>query len=592
CRAECYFPIDIQGTYLLQQSNGQNGITYSEVVIDSDSIPPWGHCHKRRGVPGVILRDPTGVMDCMRCLHLSVKSDNVIHIQAEGLGKCYITEEAARENCPDGNSKHNYELFILYRKEPAKGVFCPFTGRFRVNSYQKDGQESRCLAPRAQFSEVSNCPRGDHFSVKFRSCSFPDRSEKFMCLGDWDSNNSEDRYVALMDTSHDDPKRPKYRCGMYRQDSATGRVYMSLTSDSTCNVLSAHNGYETFMLSPMDQEPLPSIVERAQCVFPEYAQGPWGDQVNIDEGTMVLRDSKNGFSTQTIRCVLQGSDRYPVHMISQCGDETYACVKFQRRSATVIEFQFGTSESAPVKNLCSDERFASSEWITQGRNPAMQQSQSGGCPIVGDYTGSIPGAIGLCARIASDCNNPDIMFYTVYNCENSTHIYEEREYNCLGNWDEDGITYSFTHRRDVHEFQCFSGKIIRGGEEAYIREAGESCSRGEDPFIFGMRVTRYSTCSNILSHLGPALQPASKPNSPRNRLQKPAFHQPSTEKPFHDSTDPYWYRPVSTKPWKRIETHPIDSDHVNEIPSAAGQLVRLNSCLLMLTAVIVSKRFL
>lgn len=35
-----------------------------------------------------------------------------------------------------------------------------------------------------------------------------------MCLGDWDSNNSEDRYVALMDTSHDDPKRPKYRCGV------------------------------------------------------------------------------------------------------------------------------------------------------------------------------------------------------------------------------------------------------------------------------------------------------------------------------------------------------------------------------------------
>lgn len=56
--------------------------------------------------------------------------------------------------------------------------------------------------------------------------------------------------------------------------------------------------------------------------------------------------------------------------------------------------------------------------------PAVQQSQSGGCPIVGDYTGTIPGAIGLCARIASDCNNPDIMFYTVYNCENSTHIYE------------------------------------------------------------------------------------------------------------------------------------------------------------------------
>lgn len=105
---------------------------------------------------------------------------------------------------------------------------------------------------------------------------------------------------------------------LYRQDPATGRVYMSLAADSTCHVVSAHNGYETFMLGPIEPEPLPPIVERAQCTFPEFTQGPWGDQVNIDEGTMIMRDPKNDFSTQTIRCLLQGQDdRFPVHSISQ-----------------------------------------------------------------------------------------------------------------------------------------------------------------------------------------------------------------------------------------------------------------------------------
>ncbi|OQR74250.1 hypothetical protein BIW11_03449 [Tropilaelaps mercedesae] len=192
------------------------------------------------------------------------------------------------------------------------------------------------------------------------------KDEDFICLGDWEGARGDERFVALMDTSGD-PKRPKYRCGLYRQDPATGRVYMSLAADSTCHVVSAHNGFETFMLAPIEPEPLPPIVERAQCTFPEFTQGPWGDQVNIDEGTMVMRDPKNDFSTQTIRCLLQGQDnRFPVYSISQCGEETYACVKFQRRSQTVVEFQFGTTDPAPVENLCADQRFSDSEWVTQG----------------------------------------------------------------------------------------------------------------------------------------------------------------------------------------------------------------------------------
>lgn len=51
-------------------------------------------------------------------------------------------------------------------------------------------------------------------------------------------------------------------------------------------------------------------------------------------------------------------------------------------------------------------------------------AQSTPCPIMGDYTGEVPGSSGLCAKVASDCNNPDIMFHSVSSCENRSHVYE------------------------------------------------------------------------------------------------------------------------------------------------------------------------
>ena len=41
---------------------------------------------------------------------------------------------------------------------------------------------------------------------------------------------------------------------------------------------------------------------------------------------------------------------------------------------------------------------------------------------VGEYTGVIPDADGLCARSYTDCNNPEVMFYTVYSCNNQTEV--------------------------------------------------------------------------------------------------------------------------------------------------------------------------
>ena len=52
--------------------------------------------------------------------------------------------------------------------------------------------------------------------------------------------------------------------------------------------------------------------------------------------------------------------------------------------------------------------------------------------FTGEYTGVIPGTEGLCATLNSDCNNPEIMFYTIFNGFNRTEVFEEREYQSLG----------------------------------------------------------------------------------------------------------------------------------------------------------------
>ena len=87
----CYFPIEYQGTFMMQNtisvntSSGASTVSYSEITVEADSIPPWGRCYRRRGNT-VFLVDSSGPEDCIRCLHLTLKTLNVIQIHAEG--KC------------------------------------------------------------------------------------------------------------------------------------------------------------------------------------------------------------------------------------------------------------------------------------------------------------------------------------------------------------------------------------------------------------------------------------------------------------------------------------------------------------------------
>ena len=81
----------------------------------------------------------------------------------------------------------------------------------------------------------------------------------------------------------------------------------------------------------------------------------------------------------------------------------------------------------------------------------------------------------------------------------STHIknvhryFTEREYQCLGQWQEDGLIYTYTERRDMIGYECFVGLITAKGD-IHLREAGHNCERGQDPLREGMRLTQVSKC--------------------------------------------------------------------------------------------------
>jgi len=61
----------------------------------------------------------------------------------------------------------------------------------------------------------------------------------------------------------------------------------------------------------------------------------------------------------------------------------------------------------------------------------------------------------------------------------------------LGQWQEDGLIYTYTERRDMIGYECFVGLITAKGD-IHLREAGHNCERGQDPLRDGMRLTQVS----------------------------------------------------------------------------------------------------
>ena len=62
----------------------------------------------------------------------------------------------------------------------------------------------------------------------------------------------------------------------------------------------------------------------------------------------------------------------------------------------------------------------------------------------------------------------------------------------MGQWTEEKRLYALTYRRDIKTYECFVGVLDEGGAVVYIKEAGATCSRGIQPQVLGMKLTRES----------------------------------------------------------------------------------------------------
>ena len=505
----CYFPAVYQGEYVSQavgavprdQPLSSPIISYSTISVLYDSIPVWGYCHKRIG-SNVILMDDTGGITCYRCFHLSLRSSNVLQIHTRGIDTCFTTEEAAQDTCVSSLEMYDTSVseVMMYRTkgflgEPAVSpTYCPFNGAYSFTYSINDGSETQLECDRP-VSTISDCPYGFGFNLQFRQCSFGPKDISFHCLGDWDGQHGE-RYVALMDTEAtltSIQEKPRYRCAIYKEDPVTGKIRMALSSDSTCvsQLHSADRGYETLVLHPNPQPSWPQHLT-SSCIFPEWLQGKW-EHLDFDGDTVIYKDHRT-FKTYTGKCVPHNTgheDRFLLYTRTQCGDEEYKCMWVKERGVNTMEVQVSlyTSETHN-DSLCGHENFQERTWTTQGR---IDISETAPYMFTGEYTGVIPDTEGLCAKLYSDCNNPEIMFYTIFNCFNRTEVFEEREYQCLGQWEEDGVIYTYTERRDMDGYECFVG-VERKKGEIFLQEAGNNCERGQEPIRYGMRMSRVAQC--------------------------------------------------------------------------------------------------
>ncbi|XP_043225556.1 uncharacterized protein LOC122383317 [Amphibalanus amphitrite] len=569
--SDCFFPFEYHGTYAVQRAPNE----YSEVMIEINKMLPYGACHTRVD-NNLILQDMSN--GCLRCFHLAIRSANVLQLHTRDpqsscathidstLKLCPTVEEMSSLRTTANSTVHELMLYKVRsptNEEHKHPVYCPISGRFSFSYDIDDGTESVTECANSD-SQISNCPLGFGLHLNFNGCSFrPNLNMTFECLGDW-RDSSGNSFVALLDTGAADDKRPRYRCAMYRKEASTGRIYVALSSDSSCHrhLESATRGYERLVLQPADTRPWPLAVRQATCTLPDWAQGVW-QHSHVDGDTMVYKDAKN-FKTHTTRCVAQhDQEKFVIYSRSQCGEESYKCIWLKYRGTNVMEFQIGSSPSDKADDdLCADHWFLETDWITQGKEKPMEESP---CPVSGEYQGVIPDTDDqLGAKLYSDCSSPGIMFYSVLSRGNHSHIYEEREYRCLGTWHEGDVMYTYTQRRDVLLYECFAGRVMADGR-VFIGEAGtdESCRRRIDPTRTGMLIDQIAPCysteetggeprkSSIPPPLPVPTQTAdTTPELPRRRPDRPA----STDRP----------------PWDPITARPGDEDDSGAGGSGGG----------------------
>ena len=79
----------------------------------------------------------------------------------------------------------------------------------------------------------------------------------------------------------------------------------------------------------------------------------------------------------------------------------------------------------------------------------------------------------------------------------------DREYLCLGEWEEDGLLYTYTRRTHNPRHECFVGRVtfhhlhshlitpqVENGGRILLAEGGPNCRRGLRVDMFGMELSK------------------------------------------------------------------------------------------------------
>ena len=523
--ADCYFPVEMQGEFMTQWKESQD-IAYTSISLTYNSVPSWGICHSRHK-DNVILRDTnsrTG-SECFRCIRIRQRSINVNQVHVRDLNQCYDSEAEAMASCPTEVevTQRSVEEIMLYKTRGFYGesavtqIHCPFNGRWKF-AYNNAADKSAGSCASEQ-SEAGGCPSEYMIDLKFRNCDFPDFDMSFQCLGHWQGEDGLN-YLSLLDTKlpqlGEEP-RPRYRCAVYESDLHTGVTYLALSNDSTCvNQLTDHlTGYETLRLERKNhKQPTPEL---SQQRFPAWSQGDWG-KLKIRGSELIYQNSEELTTYHADALISPGNGKMLAKISTACGDLGYACVALEKRTSNILEMKIGKIDATLDVSLCSDAEYMDAQpWVAVGKEVIRTP-----CPLSGNFHGVIPDAEGLCARSRTSCQRPDQMEYQVYNCENSTEVYEDRLYQCYGQFkdDRDGLVYTLTQRLDLPHQECFVGTSDE--RQHFVMEAGAHCARGKAPRDNGMVMKKESeTQCNVLDAI-PSISDnlyndltANRPVSPR-----------------------------------------------------------------------------
>ena len=401
--------------------------------------------------------------------------------------QCHNTAESAWQYCSTLEVPRTSSM--LYRAgNKVRPSHCPITGRFSVQCYG-GGPEGEARA--GQTGRADTCP-----DESLLSLTCPGQEEQsYQCLGAWRGEDGR-QYLSLLDRvlpQVGEAARPRWRCATYQEDGA--RVLLSLSNDSTCDNLSHH-----FSLTKEIRGPAPLLTGQTEVALPAWAQGSW-DSVTVRGGRVVFR-SRELLTTHHIT-VLEDhkNQRYTVSLTTDCGQAGYSCLSLRGRgdqqAGRILQLQLGEILTERRELECGQEEEESQAVVrlTQLRHPQS-------CPMTGEWQGEIPDGEGLCARSVTQCESPHQMKYQVYSCAAPAEVYEDRLYECYGQYSQAGQVYTLTKRRDLRERQeCFVGVTGRDGRHR-IMEAGEHCDTNMQPQLYGMVMERVreQTCGGTESY--------------------------------------------------------------------------------------------